>query len=98
MNDLKVMRNTIKNILDERIVPDHMLADQILMVFLVEEWGHKAGECLDQEDLTDREFRICSMWASANHNSDKMISTIRDMREIFPGLSLKAARNFVRGY
>lgn len=99
--DIKIVRNSIRNVI---AACDAMTIDKatdyILMIVLTEAWDHNKGEHLAWEDLTDAEFRVCVMWAAANRPDyeGRMISQIKDMREVFPGLGLKAARDFVRGY
>jgi hypothetical protein len=85
--DIKIVRNSIRNVV---AACDAMTIDKatdyILMIVLTE--------------ACDAEFRVCVMWASTNRPDyeGRMISQIKDMRQVFPGLGLRAARDFVRGY
>lgn len=75
-------------------------ADAILLLVLVETWDHKAGECLRLDQLTDAEYRIVNTWVIMNRRdyaNQSVIQFIKDMREVFPGLGLKAASDLVRG-
>ena len=76
-------------------------ADAILLLVLVESWDHKSGENLSLSQLTDSEYRIVSTWVIMNRRSPvyqkNVIQFIKDMREVFPGLGLKAASDMVRG-
>ena len=76
-------------------------ASAILLMALVESWTHKAGECLRLDQLTDAEYRIVSTWVIMNRRSpvyqNSTITFIKDMREVFPGLGLKAASDLIRG-
>jgi len=97
------MQNSIQNVLQvgrDRDESINSMTRQILMIILVELWTHTKGEHLGWEDLTDSEFRACVMWVSFSKKAymDTQIRMIKDMREVFPGLSLLAARDFVRGY
>lgn len=72
----------------------------ILLMALVETWTHKSGECLRLDQLTDAEYRIVNTWVIMNRRdyaNQSVIQFIKDMREVFPGLGLKAASDMVRG-
>lgn len=73
--------------------------DNIMSMIMSEIWTHKAGEMLGLGDLTDAEYRVLSHWLVLNRwqYRDKDIMMIKDMREVFPGLGLKAAKELVRG-
>lgn len=77
----------------------HRSVENLLMVFLSEMWTHTASDYVEYDSLTDVEFRLLGEWVHINRNSyeGKKITMIRDMREVFPGLSLMAAVYFVRG-
>lgn len=53
------------------------------------------------EDLTDREFRIIGQWLIKERNRtvyrNSQIRLVRELREIFPGLSVMAAKYLVIG-
>ena len=67
----------------------------------MEEWTHKSGEQLRVEDLTDREFRIIGQWLIKERNHtvyrNSQIRLVRELREMFPGLSIMAAKYLVIG-
>lgn len=76
-------------------------ADSILLLVLVESWDHKSGESLSLSQLTDTEYRIVNTWVIMNRRSPvyqkNVIQFVKDLREVFPGLGLKAASDMVRG-
>lgn len=100
---IRTLQNSIQNVIEvgaDRGESTRSMTRQILMIILVELWTHTKGEHLDWDDLTDSEFRACVMWVAFNKTAyeDTYIRMIKDMRDVFPGLGLAAARDFVRGY
>lgn len=71
------------------------IVDSVFMLFICELWTHTSKEVLYVDSLTDQEFRILSHWAIMSRDSySSKIAHIKDMREVFPGLSLTAAAQF----
>jgi ribosomal protein L7/L12 len=67
----------------------------IMLIFMVESWDHVAAEVLRVSDLTDAEYRTVDSWAKDTKSDyDSKIQHIKDMRQVFPGLSLTAAKHF----
>lgn len=98
MSNLSNIRSSIIAVVMENDPEDIVsITDDIMSIFLCESWTHVQGETVYLDSLTDREFRILAMWTdqSAKHYT-RPIAHIKDMREIFPGLSLSAANYFVR--
>jgi hypothetical protein len=102
--NIQNLHNSVKAIVADVFYGEENIghaADAILLMLLVESWTHKAGECLSLSQLTDAEYRIVNTWVIMNRRSpvyqNSVISFIKDMREVFPGLGLKAASDLVRG-
>jgi hypothetical protein len=94
------LTNSIKSIVwdvrHDMIRPEDA-TKQIVMIMLVELWPYQSGQVIYLDNLTDSEYRICSMWAIENKGSySSRIQCIKDMREVFPGLSLSAANHFCK--
>lgn len=90
--------NSIHGILDDLAWDSISLADAKVAVGNIiasELWTHTSDEVLSLADLTDEEFRFVTMWAISNKGDNRM-QTIRDMREIFPGIGLATANALVR--
>lgn len=100
MNNLSNMRASILSVLMQNDPEDiKSITDDIMALFICELWTHKSGEVVYLDALTDREFRSLAMWASQSaKHYERPIAHIKDMREIFPGLSLSAANYFVRSF
>ncbi len=103
MMNLKVVKNSIEDaILNNEYlrVPltPQQLVESIYWIVAVESWDHIPGENLTVEDLTDEEYRLVTEWYFYNrgfYTRMNKINFIRDMREMFPGLALRTAYNFV---
>lgn len=98
--DIKAVRNSIRSALDSWDSLD-TITDNILKIFMVETWSHTRTESLGMSDLTDAEFRLVGTWVMMERKTgvyrEQKIRFIKETREVFPGLSLRAAKDFVEG-
>lgn len=96
--NITAVKNSVRSVLDSWDSHDSQVA-QIVQIFMVEFWGHTKDEHVTMDMLTDQEFRIISMWVlmtkEAGTYRDRKIHFIKELRETFPGVSLKAAKDFV---
>jgi hypothetical protein len=95
------LRNGIESAVSDNInglITKGQLVDHLLSMFVVEAWDTSRTR-VDYEDLTDDEFRLITEWLILNRRDYNLhqIALIKDLREVFPGLSLLAASYFVRG-
>lgn len=104
MSSISQIRNSVNSVLGDLAkgyIGFSDAQDAIDSIFLVEEWTHKSGEQLRVEDLTDREFRIIGQWLIKERNHtvyrNSQIRLVRELREMFPGLSIMAAKYLVIG-
>lgn len=104
MSSISQIRNSVNSVLGDfakGYIGFSDAQDAIDSIFLVEEWTHKSGEQLRVEDLTDREFRIIGRWLIKERNRtvyrNSPFRLMRELREMFPGLSLLAAKYLVIG-
>jgi hypothetical protein len=103
MMNLKVVKNSIESVIldnDALRVPrtPREMCEDIYWIVAVASWEHKEVEQLTVEDLTDDESRLVSEWYfyhRGQYGTLAKINFIRDMREMFPGLALRTAYNFV---
>lgn len=104
MSSISQIRNSVNSVLNDFSmgrIDFSDATDAIDSIFLVEEWDHHEGEQLRIESLTDREFRIIGEWLIKERNHvvyrNNRIRLIRELREVFPGLSLLACKYLVMG-
>ena len=77
------------------VVSTEAAVKAIMLIIMVESWDHAATEVLRLGDLTDAEYRAIDSWAKDTKSDyDSKIQHIKDMRQVFPGLSLTAAKHF----
>lgn len=93
-----VVQSDIRHLVNEAV--DGMLTvddatHYIMSIILTEAWTRKDGDVVTLAKMTDTEYRMLDMWVRANWPSHRgsRIQFIKDMREVFPGLSLAAAHH-----
>ena len=107
MLNLKIIKNSIADVLltnDALRVPrtKAQLVEDIYWIVAVASWEHEIGDDLTLEDLTDEECRLVTEWYFYNRgryidgDRESAINFLRDMRDIFPGLTLRTAYNLIR--
>lgn len=96
--DIFTLRSDIRSILDQDCTT-YEKTNNLMGIMLSASWPYTSRERVEYDDLQDRDFRILAEWCILNRRSydGRMIAMIRDMREVFPGLSLAAAVYIVRG-
>lgn len=99
--NLQKIRNSVESVVadvESGFATPDMAVDNIVSIFIVEQWDGTRGR-LDIDDLTDEDFRIVTNWLVLNRRpyGFSQIALIRDLRGVFPGLSIAAAAWIVRG-
>lgn len=103
MMNMKTVKNSIADVIlnnDFLRVPrsPQEMVEDIYWIIAVVSWEHKVGDNLAIEDLTDAEYRLVIEWYFYNrgrYQTTQKIEFIGEMREMFPGLSLRTAYNIV---
>jgi hypothetical protein len=73
--------------------------ERVISFILVEKWRHNEYEELEYHNLNDHEIELLDAWAKINADSySKTRDLIRDMTELFLGLSVIAASWIVAPY
>jgi hypothetical protein len=91
------MRASIDSVLAQHCEFDAELADDLFRLFLVESWTRVDGNATIEE-LTDREFRILSVWMDmtvSHYGAAGARLLARDAVDIFPGVNYDSMLQFV---